>query len=127
MKFTRLSGALLAAVLPFAMSGVADASPATSLMLMVIDSNGGADSVVLTCDPPDGTHPNATRACADIHAARGDFSALRGDQQQTMCTMEYQPVTAIAEGMWRGDPVEWEHEFGNSCTLHTTTGSVFQF
>ncbi|MFL6122514.1 SSI family serine proteinase inhibitor [Actinophytocola sp.] len=127
MNFTRLSGALLAVALPFAFTGVASASPDTSLVLTLVDDNGGAESVFLTCDPPEGTHPNASSACAQIRAAQGDFSALRGEEPQMMCTMEYLPVTAIAEGTWLGSPIEWTHEFGNGCTLHTATGAVFLF
>jgi hypothetical protein len=127
MKHTRLSGALLAVALPFAMSGVAGASPDTSLVLTIVTQNGDSESVALTCDPPGGAHPNAKSACAEIQAAQGDFTALPGESEQTMCTMEYQPVTAQAEGTWRGEPVDWAHDYGNGCTLHTTTGAVFLF
>jgi hypothetical protein len=43
------------------------------------------------------------------------------------CTMEYRPVIAVADGTWRGEPVAWEQEFSNPCTLRTSTGPVFQF
>lgn len=127
MTFTRLSGALLAVALPFATPGVAGAHPETSLVLTVVTSNGDSESVSLSCDPPDGTHPNAKRACAELHAAQGDFESLPGEQEQTMCTMEYRPVTAQAEGTWHGEQVLWQQEFGNTCTLRTTTGAVFRF
>jgi hypothetical protein len=127
MKFIRLSGALLAVALPFAVSGVASAAGDTSLVLTTVTPNGDAKSVTLTCDPPGGTHPNAKRSCAELHAAQGDFSSLPGEPGQVMCTMEYQPVTALAAGTWRGEPVDWEHEFGNGCSLRTATGAVFLF
>jgi hypothetical protein len=127
MRFTRLSGALLVVALPFAVSGVASASRAPSLVLMIVAQNGDSESVALTCDPPGGTHPNAKSACAEIKAAKGDFTALPGASGQTTCTMEYQPVTARAEGTWRGKPVDWAHDYGNGCTLHTATGAVFMF
>jgi hypothetical protein len=41
--------------------------------------------------------------------------------------MEYQPMTAVAEGRWQGQPVNWEQEFSNGCTLRTGMGPVFQF
>lgn len=125
--FTRLSGALLAVALPFAVTGVASASPDTSLTLTVAVPDGSAESVRLTCQPPGGTHPNATRACAELLAAQGDFNDLPGNQEPGFCTMEYRPVIAVAEGTWRGKPVSWEAEFGNDCTLHTVTGTVFLF
>jgi len=127
MKFTRLSGALLAVALPFSVSGVASASPDTSLVLTIVTQNGDSESVALTCDPPGGSHPNAKRACAEIHAAQGNFESLPGQSQQMMCTMEYLPVIALAEGTWRGEKVEWEHEYGNGCSLRTATGTVFLF
>jgi hypothetical protein len=126
MKFTRLSGALLAVALPFAVSGVANACPATSLTLTVAVLDGDAETVQLACEPAGGSHPNASRACANIVAAQGDFDEL-ADDGTTACTMEYQPVVAIAEGTWRGEPVSWQREFGNGCTLRTATGTVFLF
>ena len=125
--FTRLSGALLAVALPFAVTGVASASPDTSLTLTVAVSDGSAESVELTCDPPGGTHPNARRACTELHAAQGDFDALSDDQEPVFCTMEYQPVTAVAKGTWHGEPVRWTREFGNNCSLRSATGTVFLF
>jgi hypothetical protein len=127
MMFTRLSGALLAVALPFAVTGVASASPDTSLTLTVAVPDGSAESVELACDPAGGTHPNAKAACAELHAAQGDFSALPANQAPAYCTMEYQPVTAVAEGTWHGEPVKWSREFGNDCELHASTGPVFQF
>lgn len=124
---TRLSGALLAVALPFAVSGVASACPDTTLTLTVTTQEGDAESVELTCEPPGGTHPNATAACTEVLAAQGDFESLPGNQEVTACTMEYRPVTAVAEGKWHGEPVSWEHEYGNACSLHTATGAVFRF
>jgi hypothetical protein len=127
MMFTRLSGALLAVALPFAVTGVASASPDTSLTLTVAVADGSAESVELACDPPGGTHPNARRACTELHAAQGDFDALSDHQEPSFCTMEYQPVTAVAKGTWHGEPVRWTREFGNNCSLRSATGTVFLF
>ena len=124
--FTRLSGALLAVALPFAMSGVASACPDTSLTLTVASLDGDAETVQLACEPAGGSHPNATQACEDIVAAQGDFDSLTADES-TACTMEYRPVVATAEGTWRGEPISWQREFGNGCTLRTATGTVFLF
>jgi hypothetical protein len=126
MMSTRLGGALLAVALPFAVTGVASASPDTSFTLTVAVPDGSTESVRLQCDPPDGTHPNAKRACAELHAVQGEFTEL-ADNGQTMCTMEYHPMLAVAEGTWRGEPVSWEAEFSNSCVLRAETGTVFLF
>lgn len=127
MKLSGTGGALLAVALPFAVSGVASASPDITLTLTVTAPKGDTQSVRLTCAPAGGSHPDATGACAELFTARGDFDILPGEPEQTMCTMEYLPVTAAAEGRWRGKPVSWEHEFGNACTLHNATGRVFLF
>lgn len=127
MNLTRLGGALLAATLLFAVTGVAGAHPATSLTLTVIVPEGAVKSVRLTCAPPGGTHPNAKRACAEIRAAGGSFDSLPGKPVPTICTMEYLPVTAVAEGTWRGRPVHWQQVFGNHCVMHNETGTVFLF
>lgn len=126
MTFTRLSGALLAVVLPFAMSGVADACPGTSLTLTVAALEGDTEAVQLACEPAGGSHPNASQACTDIVAAQGDFDSLTADES-TACTMEYRPVVATAEGTWRGEPISWQREFGNGCALRSATGAVFLF
>jgi hypothetical protein len=127
MMLSRLSGALLAVALPFAVSGVASACPDTTLTLTVTTQDGDAESVKLTCEPPGGTHPNAKSACREILIAHGNFESLPGDQEVAACTLEYSPVVAVAEGMWRGAPVSWEHEYGNACSLHRETGAVFLF
>ncbi len=122
-----IGGALLAVALPFGVSGVASACPDTALTLTVAGEGGDAESVQLTCEPAGGSHPNATSACTEILAAQGDFHALPGASEQVVCTMEYRPVVAAVAGTWRGEPVSWQHEYGNACTLHSATGTVFLF
>jgi hypothetical protein len=127
MNLTRIGGVLLAVVLPFVVTGVAAASPDTSLTLTVSVPNGSAEVVQLECDPPGGSHPHAKPACAALRKAHGDFDALADQQEPASCTMEYRPVVARAHGRWHGQPVHWKHEFGNDCTLRTATGPVFRF
>jgi len=79
----------------------------------------------LTCDPAGGTHRRAREACATIAAVGGDFGALHVDGGA--CTMQYDPVTVTATGLWRGKPVRYRHTFGNACVLHLETGPVFAF
>lgn len=125
MNITRLSGALLAVALPFAVTGVASAS--TSLSLTVAMPEGPAETVELQCDPVGGTHPYPKEACAELFAVQGDFAQLPAHQELTNCTMEYRPVIAVADGTWNGEPVAWEHEFSNHCTMGSATGTVFRF
>jgi hypothetical protein len=127
MNLTRIGGALLAVALPFAVTGVASASPHTSFTLTVSSPDGDLEVVELQCDPPGGSHPNAKSACMELHRAHGDFDALADHQEPASCTMEYRPVTAEAHGTWHGQPADWTHDFGNDCTLRTATGSVFHF
>lgn len=130
MTTYRLSGALLAIALPFALpfatAGAANAGPASSLTLTLAAPDRPGKVVDLKCEPSGGSHPKAKRACAELVAANGDFGGLRGEEL-TSCTMEYRPVTAVAEGTWRGRPVSWSAEFGNACVKDTATGSVFDF
>jgi hypothetical protein len=127
MNLTRLSAVLLAVALPFATTGVAAADPDTSLTLTVAAPEGARESVELECEPMGGSHPNPLRACMELRMADGDFERLPGRPDITNCTMEYRPVTAVAEGTWDGERVAWKREFSNACTLHTVTGSIFQF
>jgi hypothetical protein len=130
MNLTRVGGVLLAVALPFAVTGVAHASPHTSLTLTLsVPEHADVSDVVveLKCDPAGGSHPNARAACEELHRSAGDFDALAGHQEPMNCTMEYRPVIATAEGRWHGAPVSWSREFSNNCTLHTATGMVFLF
>lgn len=128
MNFIRLSGALLAVALPFAVTGVASASTETSyLTLTVAAPEGAATTVELECEPAGGTHPDAKAACEELVLAQGDFAALAAQQELTACTLEYQPVIVVADGAWRGEPVTWDSDFGNRCALRSATGTVFEF
>jgi hypothetical protein len=79
----------------------------------------------LTCGPTGGTHSEALRACVELMLADGDFDQLRGDDEQ-VCTLEYAPVVATAEGRWRDQVVAWQQMFSNRCLLDAATGPVFQ-
>lgn len=106
-------------------SAWAAASP-TRLVLTVAKGESARpvqQRAVLTCAPPGGTHHQARGACAALAKVRGDFAKLQvGDG---MCTMQYDPVTVSASGLWRGHKVNYVHTFGNACTLSTSTGPVF--
>ncbi|WP_267243317.1 subtilase-type protease inhibitor [Streptomyces sp. PR69] len=82
--------------------------------------------VLLTCHPePSGPHPDAVGACEAVSEAEGDFARLPGDPQ--ICTKEYDPVTARAVGVWKGQTVAWQKTYPNPCELDAATGAVFRF
>jgi hypothetical protein len=120
-----------AALLGTGMTASADIQARAELYLSVAtqDRATGELSFItqasLTCLPTGGTHVNALRACMDLMLADGDFDALRGDRYQ-VCTQEYEPVVATAEGRWRDRVVAWQRVFGNACTLDAETGWVFR-
>ncbi|CAL9316897.1 subtilase-type protease inhibitor [Streptomyces sp. SudanB25_2051] len=103
-----------------------------ALVLTIADGETAATAtplraVTLTCAPtPGGTHPAPAEACAELRAVNGEFSALRGDQERA-CVKIYDPVVAIAEGVWEGKRVRYERTFGNTCDLANQAGPVFSF
>jgi Subtilisin inhibitor-like len=131
MPTRRATGIGLAVLV--AAAGVVIAAPAahgasarSALTLSVRVSGEKTRTRTLRCDPPGGTHPRATGACADLTAAKGDPGAIK-PKQDVMCTMIYRPATATAKGTWRGRVVKFTHTYSNSCVLGTQTGAVFQF
>ncbi|GGQ01816.1 SSI family serine proteinase inhibitor [Streptosporangium pseudovulgare] len=89
-------------------------------------SAAAAQSALLVCDPPRGSHPHGAQACAQLGVVNGEFTALK-PLQGVACTMQYDPVTVTASGIWDGRTVRYQHTFGNSCVMRSTTGSVFAF
>ncbi|QGK71230.1 protease inhibitor [Allosaccharopolyspora coralli] len=82
-------------------------------------------STLLTCGPAGGTHANAAQACAALDEAAGNFQDLQA--QSTQCPLIYEPVTVTAKGTWKNAPVEFTHEFANSCVLAAQTEGVYDF
>ncbi|MFE5796499.1 SSI family serine proteinase inhibitor [Streptomyces sp. NPDC056503] len=80
-------------------------------------------TVTLHCDPPGGDHPRADAACADLDASQGRVDR----ESDTACALLYDPVEVRAEGVWRGRPVSFARQYGNSCELNARTGAVFAF
>ncbi|MEV5438837.1 SSI family serine proteinase inhibitor [Streptomyces sp. NPDC052682] len=88
------------------------------------DSRG----TLLQCDPPDHRptgHPRAADVCAELDAAGGDIDGL--PVRDEYCPMVYAPVTAHADGQWRGKPVTYTRTFPNACVMAARTGAVFAF
>src|SRR5438034_7859994 len=94
--------------------GAADAATAGGAHLrLTVRGAGTRVAVALRCDPTAGNHPKADEACTAIAAAGGDISAVQ-PRVGVMCTAQYQPVTAIARGVWHGRPVRYRHTFSNA-------------
>jgi len=127
-----MAGLALAASLTASLASVATAQPAAAAtgtgahLRLTVRGAGSLVTVVLRCDPTGGSHPQAGDACAALAEAGGDVSAVK-PRVGMMCTMQYEPMTAIARGVWHGRPVRYRHTFSNACHMHTTTAVVFDF
>ncbi len=90
---------------------------ATSLQVRV-DAGTGASPVTwtLTCDPPGGTHPQPSAACAQLEAAKTDPFAPTPTSM--MCSMIYGgPQTATVSGTFAGRPVQARFARTNGCEV----------
>ncbi|MDN3266885.1 subtilase-type protease inhibitor [Streptomyces sp. MA15] len=84
-------------------------------------------AVTLTCAPgPEGTHPAAGSACAELAAVGGDLNALTRNDD-VMCPMVYDPVLLTVDGVWQGKRVSYERVFSNECELNAHGANVFAF
>ncbi|GAA0355974.1 SSI family serine proteinase inhibitor [Streptomyces olivoreticuli] len=79
----------------------------------------------LTCPEAGGHHPHGPEACAALRRAQGEPGEVAGENH--LCTREYDPVTATAEGDWNGRPIVWHKTYPNACALDVATGPVFRF
>ncbi|MGC5011156.1 SSI family serine proteinase inhibitor [Streptosporangium sp. DT93] len=79
---------------------------------------------LLLCDRPGSTHPDAVGACEALAGVRGDPARLR-PLSGVACTMQYDPVTVSAMGIWNGRFIRFEQTFGSACSLRAATGPVF--
>ncbi|MEU4833831.1 SSI family serine proteinase inhibitor [Streptosporangium sp. NPDC023615] len=79
---------------------------------------------LLLCDRPGSTHPDAVGACEALAEVRGDPARIR-PLSGVACTMQYDPVTVTAMGIWNGRFIRFEQTFGSACSLRAATGSVF--
>ncbi|MBB4932113.1 hypothetical protein F4561_002933 [Lipingzhangella halophila] len=109
-------------------SALASDAPNSARVHLSVTGNGeGAEpsATYLVCFPSGGTHPRAEEACATLDEAGGKFADLPA--REGVCTLVYRPVTATAKGHWRGEPVNYEQTFGNSCLAADQTNGVFDF
>lgn len=51
------------------------------------------------------------------------------NDRDRMCSVEWEPVVVMAEGVWQGKRISWQQTFGNACKMDAAlTGSpVFSF
>lgn len=130
MTSPRFGGVPLAVAVLFSPVVLADTASAEantqSTLTLTVQTSVGAVSTDLECGPGGGSHPTPQAACDEIALAGGDFNRLP-DKTGEYCTMQYQPVTASAEGRWKCKDVKWTQTYGNLCLLRIDTGSVFVF
>jgi subtilisin inhibitor-like len=103
----------------------ARAAAETELTLSYTADAGYAAAVVVTCDPAGGVHPKVKKVCKTLAKVNGDPDLIK--PAQTMCTLQYAPVTAEVTGTWRGRAVDWSQTFGNTCEMVRATGVLFTF
>jgi hypothetical protein len=93
------------------------------LFLEVVRENGPSDRASLFCPEGQG-HRQGEAACMHLTGAQGMIEEV--DPVDGMCTKEYDPVTFKAFGVWEGEFVFYEADYGNFCEgLHTTGGAIF--
>jgi len=96
-----------------------------SSFLLAVEHREQVRTMSLTCDPAGGAHPNAGQACQALTGVEGDISLMARDG--VVCTLEYDPVTVTANGMWRGELRRFTARFSNPCVMRADTGPVFDF
>jgi hypothetical protein len=92
-------------------------SPTTSLTITVNTGDGtAAQEWTLTCDPPGGSHPDPSAACAVLAGLEPTvFDPVDPNQ---MCTQIYGgPETATVRGMWDGEPLDASFARNNGCEI----------
>ncbi|WBB68599.1 SSI family serine proteinase inhibitor [Micromonospora sp. WMMD812] len=100
--------------------------PASALLLTVQPATATPRASVLLCGPSGGDHPAAPAACGALAHVDGDLATLNLDPD-TLCTLEYAPVTVRALGFWGERPVTYSKTYANRCVLLRETGDLFAF
>lgn len=112
-------------------TGVAPAAPAAHAFLRLEIHKGESPygqllaQATLRCDPDSGSHPHPQQACAALATVDGHIERLQ--PLHVVCSLIFDPVTAVATGHWNGRPVSFVHTYGNRCELGRATGPVFTF
>ena len=101
------------------------ATARTDLVVSYMADAGYAAAVTLSCNPPDGAHPQAAEACATLAEVSGKPGRIK--PAATICTMEYAPVTALITGVWQGRRMKWSRTYPNHCEMTRSTGMLLAF
>ncbi|MGG8409683.1 SSI family serine proteinase inhibitor [Streptomyces sp. 12297] len=96
--------------------------PAPDRLTVTVAGSGNprADgSYELTCDPVGGTHPEAKRACARLHAfAEEGADPFAPVSTRSTCTQQHGgPARAEVTGTWRGKRVQAAFDRKNGCEI----------
>ena len=92
-----------------------------------VEPYGTAWAQTLTCGPVGGSHPQKVKACKHITIADGHIAQIEPDTGG-VCTDEYDPHVATAEGMFAGEPRHYRMQFSNRCeAIRQTGGQVFRW
>jgi hypothetical protein len=79
-------------------------------------------TVLLTCGPAGGTHPNPVGACEQLSKVDGRIENI--PDQVGVCPLIFDPVIVIAVGVWNGSPRYYHKEFSNQCVANRSTGGI---
>ncbi|NDU71941.1 protease [Actinomadura sp. DSM 109109] len=96
--------------------------PAGAYLLTVLPQDGPAIARTLWCEPDGGTHGAASQACDQLEAAGGDVGRIPARPEP--CTLEYAPVTVVANGVWRGTARHFTRTYPNRCAAVRDTGGI---
>jgi hypothetical protein len=76
-------------------------------------------------DCPKGSTPGKGAACEDLGAVHGFIDRIAEGPE--VCTQEYSPVYAVAEGRWKGETRLFGKVFDNRCiAVRATGGDLFR-
>lgn len=122
--------ALAGSAVPAMAASAPGIGPATDLALALHEGETTSGAVLaevtLLCDPAGGTHPRASAACDSLSKVDGNFAELP-PVVGAVCLNIYDPVTAVANGAYRGRPVEFVRTYSNRCDAGSSTDNVFKF
>jgi hypothetical protein len=92
--------------------------PTSGTDLTIVFDNGSGSTVTwrLTCNPPDGTHPDPKAACRALET--NGAAALPPVPEDKACTQIYGgPETASISGTWQGNQVTSTFARNDGCQI----------
>lgn len=130
-----LSGAAIGTASAAQPAGTSGLYAPSALVLTIAKGTSAATATVeravtLSCAPQaGGTHPASDAACGELASVDGEFTALPSALSHTLCTRQWDPVTATADGVWRGQRIAWSETYNNGCEMVASLGggAIFSF